>query len=187
MQRSSSRGVVGLAAGLMLAAVVAWPVAATTAHPRVTRGAAEAIFQARTTANQIQVAHGKTTSAVRRAFINGRISPFFDGQSFCSRDWVVLLVSFGAGGSHREAVTELARNNTTFTLDGQLVATRQTVVKPFLTVPPSDRFWGNSTGHLFPPGTLADGEHTLQTVITYDGVETQFYDITFTVGAEFCD
>ena len=186
MQRTSSRGMVGLATGLMLAAIVAWPVAATTAHQRVTQGAAEALFQARTTANQIQAAHGKSSSAVRTAFINGRISPFFSGQSFCSSDWLVLLVSFGAGGNHQEAATELARTVTTFTMDGQPVATQQTVVKPFLTVPASDRFWGNTTGHLYAPGSLADGEHELQTTITYDGVESQFYDIAITVGGEFC-
>lgn len=57
-----------LLVALVLAANVGIAAAASAPIP-VTRGAAEAIFEARTTANQIRVAHGLTASAVRRGFL----------------------------------------------------------------------------------------------------------------------
>jgi hypothetical protein len=184
---SRNRGL-GPVSGLILAVVVFGPTAAASAHSRVTCGDVEAIFQARTTANQIQSAHGNTVSAVRQGFIRGRISPFFNSHAFCSGDWLVLLVSEGAATTHRESVAYRAQIGVTFTMDGQPVSTQQTALKRFLTVPPTGDFWGWSVGHFYAPDSLGDGDHTLTTTTTRNGVVLEVITVTVTVGSgsEFC-
>jgi len=188
MQHPRRRISLGLALGLVLAMVIAIPVAAAPRHSRLTRGDAEAIFQARTTANQIQTAHGSNVSAVRQGFLRGRISPFASGKMFCSADWLVLLISEGAGSTHRESVDLRARTGISFTIDGQPVVTQATPLKRFLTVPPSGDFWGWTVGRIYQPGAFADGDHTLVTTTTFDGSVIEVFETSFATGSgpDFC-
>ena len=75
-----------------------------------------------------------------------------------------------------------------FAIDGQAVATEQTAMKRFLTVPASSDFWGWTVGHLYAPDAIADGDHTLTTDFTLDGGVIETILVTFTVGSggEFC-
>ncbi len=185
MSRTLRSGALAVA----LAAIMCGTVLGTAPSPGITRGEVEAIFQARTTANQIQAAHLKTASAVRQGFLRGRISPFFNSHPFCSSDWLILLVSEGATTTYRDSVAYRARLGVGFTLDGQAVTTRQTALKRFLTVPPAGDFWGWTVAHIYAPGTLTDGDHALVTTTTFDGTVIEVFPTTFTVGSgpTFCD
>lgn len=183
--RRSKAAMVGmLTVALVTVALVVAPAASATAsHTRVTRGAAEAIFQTRTTAHQVHLARGIVVSAPRRGFQWGRINPFpwsGDGATYCARDWHVVMISYyGSEGTRRAAEAELARVDTTFELDGQPVVTHRTAIKPFLPTAHQQGFWGYTEGRLLSPGALAVGAHTLVTTLWRDGAVSEVFTLTF--------
>jgi hypothetical protein len=167
-----------------LAAVLTGTTAAA-APGRITWGDVRALFEARTTATQIQLSNGHLTSAPTTAFERGRINPFASGQDFCDRDWLILLASFGIGHTPGSMRAVRATITMTFTVDGAPVSTVATATKRFLTGDPKTSFYGWSVAHFYEPGELVDGVHTLETTITSTtGFEVT--DTTFTVGSAAC-
>jgi hypothetical protein len=159
--------------------------ASAAAPGRVTSGDVRALFETRTTANQVQLAKNLSVSAARTAFIRGRINPFASNQAFCDRDWLILLVSFGGDQTHRSTQAIRAGTSVSFLVDGTPVSTMSTATKRFLTGDPKTAFFGWSVGHFYAPGSLADGTHALETTLTFP-TGTEVIDTTFDVGAAAC-
>jgi hypothetical protein len=186
--RRAQRGAIALlmAAGLALSVIA--PVLAASSRTRVTWGDVRALFETRTTSNQIQLSKGLMVSAPGRAFSRGRINPFFDGQQLCDRDWLVLLVSFGGDQRLQSTRTIRAGTSVDFLVDGSPVSTRETAIKRFLAPNPTAYFFGWSVGHFYAPGSLSDGTHALDTTFHSPGGGSETLSITFDVGggASFC-
>lgn len=177
---------VGVAMLVGLALVAAPAVGA--AGPHVTKGAAMAILQARTTANAIQAENGKVMSAPRAGFASGRIWPFPGPvRTYCASDWHVVMVTFLAEGGRAEAGRTLAGLDATFFLDGRELSTIRTAVKAFLPRPKVQRSFGITIGRLMAPSDIAVGEHHLRTVIK-DAVHGRSeLDVTFLIVDEHTD
>jgi hypothetical protein len=168
-----------------LATVVLAGTAAAAAPGRITKGDVRALFEARTTANQLHLANGLLTSAPTTAFERGRINPFGTGQELCDRDWLILLASFGIGHTPGSMAAVRATTTIAFSVDGSSVSTVATATKRFLTGDPKTAFFGWSVAHFYAPGSLEDGVHLLETTITStDGVEV--IDTSFTIDGAAC-
>lgn len=185
MRRRSWRGALAVVAASALSIAVVAPALAAP-HTRVTYGDVRALFEARTTANSIQLAKGLSKSAPRVAFDRGRITPFFDGRTYCDRDWLILLVSFGGDERLQSSKALRAQTSVEFQLDGSPVPTRETPMKRFLAAHPTEFFFGWTIAHFYAPGSLADGLHSLETTFHYPGGSSETLDVTFEVGNDFC-
>jgi hypothetical protein len=173
-------------AALIFIAVAVGPVAATsTAHGRVTRGDVTAAFQARTTGGYINILGGRTVAAPARGFLNGRIS-FFADSIQCSADWHYLGVTLLGAGGHRKATLYLNATSVTYAIDGVPVTpTIRTAIKPFVGTGIKGQF-GVSVGAFMAPGSLADGDHSLETTITTPDAGVETLDVTFTLTPDAC-
>ena len=171
---------------LALALAVAGPVAAgTPAHGRITRGAVTAAFQARTTGGYVNGLAGRTIAAPVRGLHDGRINSFFD-TVLCSSDWHYLGVTLLGEGSHEVAAAYLQTVRITYAIDGVPVSdTMRSAIKPFVGTGIRGQY-GVSVGKLVAPGSIADGDHTLETVISSTGFVTSSYDVTFTLTPDAC-
>jgi hypothetical protein len=185
--RPTRRAIASAIAALALIVVVAAPVAAATpAGGRITKGDVTAAFQARTNAAYINIVHGHLTPAPVRGLQHGRINPFVDSVN-CSTDWHYFGVTLLGDGGHQAAAAFLATVAISFQVDGTpLAGTRRLPIKPFVGTGISGEF-GVSVGKLIPPGSLALGNHTLETVISVQGYAVQDYLVTFTLTPDACD
>ena len=173
-------------AALALTAVVAGPVgAATPAHGRITRGAVTAAFQARTTGGYVNGLAGRTIAAPVRGLRDGRISAFFDTTD-CSLDWHYLGVTILGEGPHQVAAAYLQTVRIAYAIDGVPVTdTMRSAIKPFVGTGIRGQY-GVSVGKLIAPGSIADGDHTLETLISSAGAPDQIDDVSFTLTPDAC-
>jgi hypothetical protein len=162
---------------ICLIAVVAFAAAAAAAavadSPRITRGDAQAIFEARFTGDFAIATHSPTLEGAPAQDALGRILPFavFNGRHFCSLDWHSLSLFFYDFGDRAFVAGELAPYVYDWTLDGAPLATETTAVT---RVDPDWLFatWGTSEGYgagngaILPPDALAPGAHTAHLVVT---------------------
>jgi hypothetical protein len=183
---SAIRRAAPVAAGLALLLAVAGPVgAASPAHARITRGDVAAAFQARTTGGYVNGLKGHTIAAPVRGLQDGRI-PFFGDNLLCSTDWHYLAVTVLGAGSRQAAGAYLDQVTITFAIDGAPVdGTTRTAIKPFVGTGIREQF-GVSVGKLVAPGSIADGEHGLETQIATPNGGTETIDATFTLTPDAC-
>ncbi len=182
-----SRGALAaLSLAVLVALAVTAPVAAATpGHGRITRGDVAAAFQARTTGGYLNGLRGRTVAAPVRGFVDGRINFFSDG-TYCASDWHYLGVTLLGDGGRHEAAAYLHQTSVSFAIDGQPVtATKQTAIKPFVGSGLHGQF-GVSTGKLIPPGSIADGDHSLTTTIVTPDGGTEILTVTFTLIQDAC-
>lgn len=186
MFRPSKRAIVSSLGALALIIVVAAPVAAATpAGGRITKGDVTAAFQARTNGGYINLVHGHLTPAPVRGLEHGRINPFVDSSN-CSTDWHYFGVTLLGEGGHQAAAAFLATVGISFKVDGtSLVGTTRLPIKPFVGTGIRGQF-GVSVGKLIAPGSMALGDHTLETVIAVPGFDVQDYLVTFTLAPDAC-
>jgi hypothetical protein len=184
--RPSKRAILSILAALVLIVVVAAPVAAASpAGGRITKGDVTAAFQARTTGAYINALNGHLTPAPVRGLQHGRISSFGDSVN-CSTDWHYFGVTLLGDGGHRAAAAFLATVAISFKVDGSpLAGTTRLPIKPFVGTGIKGQF-GVSVGKLIPPGSMALGDHTLETVIAVPGFDVQDYLVTFTLTPDAC-
>ena len=89
-------------------------------------------------------------------------------------------------GGRQAAGTYLAATNVTFAIDGVPVSpTMRTAIKPFVGTGIHGQF-GISVGALIPPGSIADGPHSLETQITTPDFGVEVLDVTFTLAPDAC-
>lgn len=184
---SGPRALASAATGLILAlAIIAGPAAAgTPAHGRITHGDVSAAFQARTTGGYVNMLRSHTVAAPIRGLRDGRIS-FFADTIHCSADWQYVAVTLLAEGGYRTASVYLKATSVRFVIDGTPVAsTMRTALKPFVGTGIHGQ-WGVSVGKLIAPGSIHDGEHTLETRITTPDFGTEILTATFVLTPDAC-
>jgi hypothetical protein len=158
--------------------------------PRITRGDAEAIFQATPNGGWAVLLHSPTgQGAPFDAQDRGAIRPlsFNDGKHYCAEDWHVILLAPVVGGdasfTRPEAEAILDSVVLSFTLDGAPLPTTRTTVKRFLNPEPDDVAYAVQEGRIMAPSDLSVGEHQLAVTITEPGFPTEVLAITFFIDA----
>ena len=184
--RSALGRTIPLPIGLALILAMAVPAfAATPAHGRITRGAVTAAFQARTTGGYVNGLAGRMVAAPVRGLHDGRISSFSD-TVLCSADWHYLGVTLLAEGSRQQAAAYLDQVAITYAIDGAPVTpTMRTAIKPFVGTGIRGQS-GVSVGKLVAPGSIATGDHVLETSITTPDGGTAILAVTFTLSPDVC-
>jgi len=163
---------------------------------RVTRGDAQAVFEAASTGGAaIRVHSGVIEGApAASAAADGiRINAFilWEGRHYCSLDWHVVAINLSDGNLAGESRTrqEIAESLSTvevvFSLDGVPLDTTRAPVRPNLN-PPSVLFDALTftEGRLMAPEDLSVGAHTLGIVISDPGGIIDTSQIIFFVDAE---
>jgi hypothetical protein len=145
---------------------------------RVSRGDAEAVFQAGAGAGRLLrrndiVKFGTPGDLDIRASIRPFSGGAFDGRHYCAEDWHVILIAFIAGGdksfTQQQAADELNRLVVTLTLDGAELPTSRTSVRraldpESLADPPEptvEEAYFVQWGKLMSPSDLSVGSHSL--------------------------
>jgi hypothetical protein len=166
--------------------------AARADSPRITRGDAAAIFEARFTGDLAIRSHSTTLAGAPAQDALGRILPFsvFDGRHYCSLDWHSLRLFFYDFGDRDFVASELAPYVYAWTLDGVPIASQSTAVKRFDPVWMQATWgtpdgWGAGNGTILPPDALLPGAHTAHLVVTDTSTSTVVFDdgIAFVVDA----
>jgi hypothetical protein len=176
-------------------------VETTTGRRRITRGDAQAVFQAFGTGGLAILQHSRRAEGAPADFFGSRgsIRPFagslWDGAHFCAEDWHVILVADIEGGdpsfTRQDAETIMEGLVLEFTLDGTALETTRTAIKRFLDPARFDmqEAYYFQQGRLMSPNDLAVGSHQLQLVITDPSGQVFQDGITFFVdppGAGSC-
>jgi hypothetical protein len=159
--------------------------AAQPVHRPVTRGDVTSAFQARTTGGYLNGLKGHTIAAPVRGLQDGRIS-FFSDATYCSTDWHYLGVTFLADTTFADPRATLNASSVAFWIDGQPVTNpMRTAIKPFVGTGVHGQI-GISFGKLLAPGALADGAHTLESVLAFPGQPVETLDVAFTLDPGAC-
>ena len=173
------------AAVLLTLSIVGAAAAAQPTHRHISRGDVMAAFQARTTGGYVNGLKGHTIAAPVRGLQNGRIS-FFADRTYCSTDWHYLGVTYLADPTFPDPRATLRASSVGFAIDGQPVTgTMRTAIKPFVGTGIKGQL-GISVGKLIPPGSLADGDHSLETTLSFPGQPDEILDVTFTLDLDAC-
>jgi hypothetical protein len=159
------------------AAFVAMFMAASAAHAnsaRITRGDAEALFQAPFNGGSAIRIHGGDVLEGAPVQPGGLLRPFGAATPhFCTLDWLVIAAGYidafpVTEDAHAQAVAEFSAITTTLLLDGTPLVLDSTAVKavdPASTeqaVGPGFLGFSFQQGEIFAPGALGVGAHTLQ-------------------------
>jgi hypothetical protein len=157
---------------------------------RITRGDAEAIFQATPNGGWAVLLHSPTgQGAPFDAQDRGAIRPLSsnDGRHYCAEDWHVILLASIVGGdasfTRPEAKAILDSVVLSFTLDGAPLPTTRTTVKRFLNPEPDDVAYAVQEGRIMAPSDLSVGGHQLAVTITEPEFPTEVLEITFFIDA----
>jgi hypothetical protein len=188
MSRAAFRTGAAIASAIITALTVVTilpaTVVASPAHGRISRGAVVAAFQARTTGGMVNILGGRTIAAPVRGLRDGRISSFSD-RIYCSADWHYLGVTLLGEGGLQQAAAYLGATAVTFAIDGTPVATMRTAIKPFVGTGVHGQF-GVSVGALVEPGSISDGDHSLETHIVTPDFGDESLMVTFTIAPGAC-
>jgi hypothetical protein len=168
------RAMTSLFISLLTAAsmLLALPAQATTT--RITRGDAQAVFEAFGGGGFAILLHSKVAQGAPADFFgsHGAIHPFsgspWDGAHFCAEDWHVPSVADIEGGdasfTRTDAESIMSGLVVSFTLDGTVLPTTRTAIKRFL----NPGLFGLQVayyfqqGRIMSPADLSIGSHQLQ-------------------------
>jgi hypothetical protein len=159
-----------LGLGSLLGAAVLAAVSASGAlanSPRVTRGDAEAVFQA-IGGTGATMLHSPTLQGAPDEASLTRIRAFggSNGQHFCSLDWHVVGLQLGDVGPYKAAAANIDAFTVAFTLDGAALPSRSTALKRWdpqdaLALFGSDEVFFRGYGAILAPDALPAGTHTV--------------------------
>jgi len=172
------------------------PVASTqevAMSDRITQGDVQAVLEASGSGGWAIRSHSEVAegSPADVSGSHGAIRPFapWRGRQFCAEDWHVILVADIEGGdasfSHSDAEGIMSNIDVRFELDGVVLETTRTAIKPFLN---PGRFgmevaYYFQEGRVMSPDDLTVGRHKLRLVMS-DGSGHTFTDtITFVIDA----
>lgn len=146
---------------------------------RISRGDAEAVLDAFGTGGRVILANrGTTAEAAPADFLgsHGSIRPFsgspWDGRHFCAEDWHVILVGYIDGGDttfdHEQAKAVLDPVTISFALDGAVLDSIRTPIKPFHDAQAFDlqKAWYFQQGRIMSPDDLSVGQHEVSVRFT---------------------
>jgi hypothetical protein len=175
-----------LAASLALAVVLTGTAQANS--PRVSRGDAEAIFQASQNGGSAIRIHGGDVLEGAPVQPGARIAPtpFNNGRHLCTLDWHLLAIAFldafpQSEDAHAQTVADFSSLVVEIRLDGAPLALDTTAVKridPTFTeqvVGPGLAGYWEQWGAIMSPTDLAVGAHTLQLLGTVPGAPITFF------------
>ena len=180
-------------AAIGLIASTAAPTSANANATRVTRGDAEAVFQAAFNGGwAIRLNQGEIEGAPEDFMADGlvRISPatMFNNKHYCALDWHVISVATiegnrpGESMSNQEIWDRLAARQVTFQLDGSPLPVERTM--PRRTTNPEQRGFYEAfdvnTGRVMAPEELSAGQHNL---IGFGNLAGVIGNITFHIDA----
>jgi hypothetical protein len=176
--------------GLFLAAFVAvavvLPSTAQANSPGVTRGDAEAVFQALQNGAQAIRVNGGGMLEGAPVQPRARISPLVSGRRFCASDWHVIAVAFldafpQSEQAHAQAAADFSSLVVQLQLDGAPLALETTALKRIdptftqLTVGAGQAGYWIQFGAIMSPTDLAVGAHTLQLLGTFALAPVTFF------------
>lgn len=188
--------------GALLVATSAMPANAATntgggqsSDPRrISRGDAEAVFQAAGTGGQMLILHTKVSPGAPnpdplRASIRPIVGSQWDGAHFCQEDWHVILQGDVEGGdksfTKQDAQQIMDGIQIVLTLDGKSLQTTRTAIKRF-TNPEARGFqeaWWFAEGRLMAPTDLGVGSHQLDLTESDPSGQVDQHGITFYIDA----
>jgi hypothetical protein len=172
------RAVAGLLISFIGAASLLLALPAQAASTRITQGDVQQVFQGVGAADVF---------GSRGAIRPHRGSPW-DGAHFCAEDWHVILLTWTEGGDASFTRSDAARIMSgivlDFRLDGAVLPTTRTAIKPFLD---PERFglqqaYFFNHGRIMSPTDLSVGQHELGVSVT-DPTGTFDDGITFFIDA----
>jgi hypothetical protein len=179
-----------VSAVLVVVSLLAGPAGANSS--RITRGDAQAIFQASPNGFwAVQLHSPVLQGAPSDAQARGAIRPYSDndGQHYCAEDWHVILLATIVGGdasfTRPEAEAILSTVTTSFTLDGAPLPTTRTTVKPFLNPEfvDAEKAFAFQEGRIMAPTDISVGSHQLVATVSEPGFPTEVLEITFFLDA----
>jgi hypothetical protein len=178
--------------GLVMVSLTAFGVLAgagpANADPdRISRGEAEAVYQAAGTGGLaiLRQASGRAVGVPANQEV--AIRPYFDsGLHYCVEDWHAIMLAFiGDLPTMQAARDSFDPVVFTFHLDGILLDTERTQVKPYLYPESIDPEWevafAFQQGLLMAPGDLTVGSHT----VTMTSVNPDNPDDNFELESQF--
>jgi hypothetical protein len=186
----------GVSLAIVSAAALLTSVTATADSPPLTRGDAEALFNARNTGGFAVLGHGGVVEGAP-ADNSQRIGPggMFEGFHVCATDWHVLDINLfttdATDGVHTigEARDLYATFQVTYELDGAPLPIMVTAVKPWLgdptTLDPNATVaFVQTSGAILAPDALSVGPHTERVRFYVGGtLFDDLGDVTFFVDA----
>jgi hypothetical protein len=153
---------------------MAVPVSAAT--QRVSRGDAEAVFQAFPTGGRAMINHspvslGAPSDIELRATIRPLADEGFDGRHYCAEDWHTIELGAFDGGdrtfSRQDFAEEASHDVITISLDGTALPTTRTAIKP-VNNPQEFGFeqaYVYQQGIVLSPSDLSVGVHSLDSTV----------------------
>jgi hypothetical protein len=180
---------------VMLALVLLAGTSAHASSSRITRGDAQAVFQAANTGGAaIRLHGGQGHGPAQGAAVDGvRINAFipWDGRHYCELDWHVISINLNDGNfpgesrTRKEIADALSLVEVAYFLDGVALELERTAVKPNVDAAALGLVEGLyfTAGRLMAPEDLAVGQHTLRVVITDPGGLIDDSQIAFFVDA----
>ena len=163
---------VAVAMGSVLALAVG-PTSLEAAGPRVTRGEAQAVFEAFSGGGwaislHYETMEGAPSDFLPDAIVRISVGSGFNGLHYCALDWHVIHVALNEGNlagetrTNSELMEALANRNVELKLDGTILATTRTAARRSL-IPNrgfTEAFFVN-IGRVMAPEDIAVGQHTL--------------------------
>ncbi len=111
---------------------------------RITRGDAQAAFQAFWTAGFTIEARTDTTAPGFAVMHYTLLNPVHKDVHICTTNWHAYASGWGSLGTYAEAVADMSLVDISFAIDGAPVASNTTAIKRFIAYPESA--WGKSWG-----------------------------------------
>jgi hypothetical protein len=160
---------------------------------RVSRGDAEAVFQAFPTGGRAMINHsprsrGAPSDMELRATIRPLEEEGFDGRHYCAEDWHTIVLADFFGGdqsfSHQDFIDATSHDVITMSLDGKALPTTRTAIKP-VNNPQEfgfEKAYVFQQGVVLSPSDLSVGVHRLDTTVVFPP-DTFNLHITFFIDA----
>jgi len=149
----------------------------------ITKGTVEAIMNAFTTGGQVMLYRANHNAVLFSTLGEGwpdrgaSIRPGWPDVHVKAYDWHVILIGFFASGNSsytlQNAIKDLSTFTITLTLNGEVIETEQTPIKPYLEPDAfgDDVAYGYQVGKIYSPDELPVGTYTLDLIIKSPGYE----------------
>lgn len=181
----------------LIGCVLAIASVAHAAEPRITRGDAEAVFQAFSAGGWAISLHSETMEGAPADFLPDAVvrigfDPGFNGRHYCALDWHVIHAALNEGNvagetrTNSQLIDALASRQVELRLDGVALETERTSARRSL-IPNrgfTEAFFVN-IGRVMAPEELPAGSHTLVAIGSRPGIPPRIIgSITFHVDAQ---
>jgi hypothetical protein len=149
------------------------------AFERITRGDAQASFQAFWTAG-FTIQNTPTTAPGFALTHYTLLNSFHEDTRICTTNWHAYALGWGVGGTRQDAAADQRLLVITFAIDGVSMPSEKTAIQRSIFY---ENVYAWNEGALLAPGSLSVGAHQLTTTIYYDGA-VEALTVTFYVDAE---